>query len=365
MSVWDGIKNQFIEVIEWTEPSDDVLTYRFPVANNEIKQGAQLTVRESQLALFVNEGVPADEFPAGRHRLVTANLPVLTKLKSWAYGFDSPFKAEVYFFSLRQKLGQKWGTRQPITVRDPEFGSVQLRMFGVHSYHIQDARRFYREIAGTREQFNTDDLVTQLLPTIVSAAAATFAQSKLPFLDMASNIQALSSALRGALITPFSELGLALDSFVVESISLPEALEQALHTRQQMALVGDMQRFAQYQAAKSIQDAAQNQSGMAGLGAGVAAGVGLGQVMQNALSGLANPPQNPQPPAAGPGNAPPTPPAPVLVGCVGCGKGIESGSPFCRFCGVRQQASCPACQQPVAAGSAFCGRCGQKLGSAS
>lgn len=355
MGVWDGIKHQFIEVIEWTEPSDDVLTYRFPVANNEIKQGAQLTVRESQLALFVDQGVPADEFHAGRHTLDTANLPVLTKLKSWAYGFNSPFKSEIYFFSLRQKLGQKWGTRQPITLRDAEFGSVQLRMFGVHSYHVQDARRFYKEIAGTRESFTTDDLVSQLLPTIVSAATSTFAQSKLPFLDMASNLPVLSNALRSALITPFAELGLALDSFVVESVSLPEALEQALHTRQQMALVGDLQKYAQFQAAKSIEDAAKNPSGMAGLGAGVAAGVGLGNVMQQALGGLANP--QPQPPSAAGGAA-----APSLAACISCGKGIESGSPFCRFCGVRQEALCPACQQPVAAGSAFCGRCGQRLG---
>jgi membrane protease subunit (stomatin/prohibitin family) len=360
MGVWDGIKHQFIEVIEWTEPSDDVLTYRFPVANNEIKQGAQLTVRESQLALFVDQGVPADEFQAGRHTLVTDNLPVLTKLKSWAYGFNSPFKSEVYFFSLRQKLGQKWGTRQPITLRDAEFGSVQLRMFGVHSYHVQDARKFYREIAGTREAFTTDDLVTQLLPTIVSAATATFAQSKLPFLDMASNLAVLSNALRSTLITPFADLGLALDSFVVESVSLPEALEQALHTRQQMSLVGDLQKFAQFQAAKSIEDAAKNPSGMAGIGAGVAAGVGLGNVMNQALSGLANPPA--PPPSAAGGAATAT--APSLVGCVGCGKGIESGSPFCRFCGVRQAASCPECQQPVTAGSAFCGRCGHKLGGA-
>ena len=350
MGLWDGIKHQFIEVIEWTEPSDDLLAYRFPVANNEIKQNAQLTVRESQQALFVDEGRLADLFSPGRHSLNTANLPLLTKLKSWGFGFNSPFKSEVYFFSLRQKLGQKWGTRQPITIRDPELGSVQLRMFGVCSYHISDARLFYREISGTREQFTTADLVEHLIPTIVSAATTTFAQAKLPFLDMAANQQELSHALRVSLEQPLAKLGIALDSFVVEAVSLPEALEQALQTRQAMSIVGNMQTYAQYQTAKSIPDAAKNPSGMAGIGAGVAVGAGMGQIMSQALGGGAAAPA----PAA---------PAPALVGCIACHKGIEAGSAFCRYCGASQKPTCPACQKPVAADSAFCASCGHKLGA--
>jgi membrane protease subunit (stomatin/prohibitin family) len=353
MGLWDGIKNQFIEVIEWTETSDDILAYRFPVANNEIKQGAQLTVRDSQQALFVDEGRTADVFPPGRHTLSTENLPVLSKLKAWPFGFNSPFKSEIYFFSVRQKLGQKWGTRQPITCRDPELGSVQLRMFGVCSYHISDPRLFQREVSGTREKFTTDDLVTHLLPTIVSAATTTFAQSKLPFLDMAANQGELSQTLRVALDPPMSRLGLALDSFVVEAVSLPEALEQALQTRQAMGLVGNMQEFAQYQAAKSIPDAAKNPSGLAG----VAAGLGFGQVIGQAVGGAFG---APQPPAAG-AAAPEA--APALVPCISCSKGLEAGSRFCRFCGISQKPTCPGCQSEVAAGSAFCGSCGRKLGA--
>lgn len=346
MGIRDGIKNQFIEVIEWTEPSDDILAYRFPVANHEIKDSAQLTVRESQAALFVDQGKTADVFLAGRHELSAENLPILTKLESWKYGFKSPFKSEVYFYSLRQKLGQRWGTRQPITVRDPEFGSVQLRMFGVHSFHIEDVRTFYREVSGTRERFTTEDLADQLLPTIVSTAASTFGQSKVPFLDLAANLPALSSTLRSALEAPFARLGLALDSFVVESVTLPEALQDALNSRQSMGIVGNLQQYTHYQTAKSIPDAAKNPGGLAGIGAGAAIGAGIGQAMGQSFGGAA---------------APAPAPAPQLVACSSCGKGIESGSAFCRFCGTPQAPSCPGCQKPVAAGSAFCASCGRKL----
>jgi membrane protease subunit (stomatin/prohibitin family) len=347
MGIRDGIKNQFIEVIEWTETSDDILAYRFPVANHEIKDLAQLTVRESQAALFVDQGQPADVFTAGRHELSSENLPILTKLESWQYGFNSPFKSEVYFYSLRQKLGQRWGTRQPITCRDPELGSVQLRMFGVYSFHLSDVRRFYKEISGTRERFTTDDLVDQLLPTIVSTASTTFAQSNVPFLDLAANLPALSATLRSALEAPFAQLGLALDSFVVESVTLPEALQEALNARQSMAIVGNLQHYAQFQTAKSIPDAARNPGGIAGIGASAAIGAGIAQSMGQALSGSA-----PSAPAS----------APALVACVSCSKGIDAGSTFCRFCGTPQkQPACPNCQKPVAAGSTFCGSCGHKL----
>jgi membrane protease subunit (stomatin/prohibitin family) len=347
MAIWDAIKNQFIEVIEWTEPSNEILACRFPVANREIKWGAQLIVRESQSALFVNEGQPADAFEPGRHTLETENLPIISKLEAWPFGFNSPFKAEVYFYSLRQKLGQKWGTRQPITLRDPELGSVQLRMFGVCSYHIADVRTFYREISGTREVFTTDDLVSQLLPTIVSGASTTFAQAKLPFLDMAANLPQLSQALSALLAAPLSGLGLALDSFVVESVTLPEALQAALHARQSMAIVGDLQSFTQYQTAKAIPDAANNPSGVAGVGAGLGAGLGIAQAMGRALGGA----NSPQPAAA----------TPALVACGACGRGIETGSAFCRFCGSSQQLNCPSCNKAVAPGSTFCAGCGTKL----
>jgi len=350
MSVWDDIKHQFIEVIEWTEESDDILAYRFPIAHHEIKQGAQLTVRESQLALLVDQGRPADVFAAGRHILHTSNLPILTKLNSWAYGFDSPFKSEVYFLSVRQKLGQRWGTPQPITCRDPELGSVQLRMFGAYSYHIADARTFYRDISGTRESFTTDDLVSQLLPTIVETAASSFARSQLSFLDMAANLPALSAVLRAALDPLFGKLGLGLDSFVVEAVTLPEVLQEALQARQAAALVGNLQDYARYQTAKSIPDAARNPSGLAGLGAALAVGARFGHAMGTGLSDSLLAPPPPAPSAHGPG----------VIACVTCAKDIGSGSGFCCFCGAMQKFACSRCQTELAVGNKFCGRCGQQ-----
>ncbi|HEY8207874.1 MAG TPA: SPFH domain-containing protein [Myxococcaceae bacterium] len=345
MGLWGSVKNQFIEVIDWTEPGEDVLAYRFPVADNEIKNGARLTVRESQAALFVNMGKPADQFGPGLYTLTTANLPVLTKLKSWPTGFDSPFKAEVYFFSLRQKLAQRWGTPVPINIRDKEFGSVAIRMFGIFSYHISDPPTFYREVSGTRERYSTDELNQQLVGQIAGHAAEAFAGSGVPFLDMASNQVRLAEALRQQLQAPCAKLGVQVDTFVVESVSLPDALQEALNQKQSMGIIGnDLGKFAQYQTAKSIPDAAKNPSGLAGIGAGLAAGAGFGSMMGNAMQGAGGAAQ-----------------APALQACVSCGKGIEEGSGFCRFCGSPQAKTCGKCGTKQAGDAAFCSKCGNKL----
>ena len=342
MSLWDSLKGQAIDVIEWTETSDDVLAWRFPVSDNEIKNGAQLTVRESQVALVVDQGQPADQFRAGRHVLETENLPILTKLKSWPYGFKSPFKSEVYFFSLRDKLDQRWGTPQPITLRDKEWGSVQVRLFGKLTYRIADPPTFYRRISGTRELYTTDDLAPQLMGHVTGALPAAIAASGAPFLDMAVNQSALAAALKTALEPVFKDLGLELATFIVESISLPEALQQALHERQSMGIVGDVQKYAQYQAAKSIADAAKS-GGLAAAGASLAVGALVGQQMAGALGqGQAQSP-------------------PATTACIACGKGLEPGSAFCRHCGKPQKRSCPKCGVEAAADAAFCAKCGSQV----
>jgi membrane protease subunit (stomatin/prohibitin family) len=357
MSLWSKVTKQFLDVIEWTEADDATLAWRFPIEDNEIQNGAQLTVRESQVALFVDQGRVADAFRPGRYRLTTEVLPILTTLKSWPYAFNAPFKSEVYFYSTRQKLGQRWGTPQPIAVRDREMGSVMLRMFGTFSYHVADEKVFYREVSGTREAFRTEDLAVQAVPQVSAAAAMVFGQSNVPFLDMAANQIALSDALKGALRDPFAKLGVALDAFVVESVSLPPELQQALTDRQSMGIVGDLHRYAQYEAARSIPDAARNEGGLAGLGAGVAVGAGIGQMMSGALSGA----------GAGAGSAGAAPaggaaPAAATAPCSSCGKPITAGDPFCRHCGQAQQRTCPSCKSPVAADAAFCSKCGSKLG---
>ncbi len=344
MSLWSQVTKQLLDVIEWTEPDDATLAWRFPIADNEIQSGAQLTVRESQVALFVDQGRIADSFQPGRYRLTTQVLPVLTTLKSWPYGFNAPFKSEVYFYSTRQKLGQRWGTPQPIAVRDREMGSVLLRMFGTFSYHVADPKVFYREVSGTRDVFRTDDLAVQVVPQISGAAAMVFGQSNVPFLDMAANQLALSDSLKAALHDPLVKLGVALDAFVVESVTLPPELQKALTDRQSMGIVGDFQRYAQFQAARSIPDAARNEGGLAGLGAGLAVGAGMGQMMSSAMAGMG---------AAGA--------APASTPCSACGKPIAVGDAFCRHSGHAQQRACPSCKAPAAPDAAFCAKCGSKL----
>ena len=359
MGLWDSVKKQFIEVIECTEGGDGLLMYRFPVADREIKNGAQLTVRESQAALFVNEGEAADQFAPGRHTLETKNLPILTKLKSWPFGFNSPFKAEVYFFFLRQQLGQRWGTPAPITIRDKEFGSVQIRMFGIFSYHLADIPTFYREVAGTRGQYTVDELNQQLLGHVAGAAAQAFASSGVPFLDVAANQMELGKAILAQLVEPASKLGVKLDSFIVENVSLPKALQEALDQKQTLGILGnDMQKFAQYQMAKSIPDAMKASGGIAGLGAGLAAGVGVGNMMGQMFGEAANPGHGASPGAAA---APPAAPAAAMKGCVGCAKGIDAEAEFCRWCGVRQSVACGQCGTKAAGDAGFCAKCGNKL----
>ena len=353
MGLWDSVKKQFIEVIEWTEPGDGILAYRFPTADREIKNGAKLTVRESQAALFVNEGQAADQFGPGLHTLETKNLPVLTKLRSWPFGFTSPFKAEVYYFLLRQQLGQRWGTPAPITIRDKDFGSVQIRMFGIFSYHLSDIPTFYREVCGTRELYTVDELNQQLLGHIAGAVAAAFASSGVPFLDMAANQMQLGAAILAQLAEPAAKLGVKLDTFIVENVSLPKALQEALDQKQSIGILGDdMQKFAQYQMAKGLPDAMKGGGGIAGLGAGLAAGVGVGNMMGDLFNQQAAHGQHPPAAAA---------PAPAMKGCVACGKGIDDGSDFCRWCGQRQSVTCGQCGTKALGDAGFCAKCGNKL----
>jgi len=280
----DFIKKQFIDVIHWTEDSDGVLAYRYPMQDCEIQNGAQLTVRESQMAVFVNEGQLADVFGPGRYTLNTRTLPVLTNLKHWDKLFDSPFKSDVYFFSTRLQLERKWGTTNPITLRDKDFGLLRMRAFGIYSYRLADPATFYKEVSGTREIYTVDDLDGQLRNLVVATMTDRFGESGIPFIDMAANQIEFSADLKTALEPVFARYGLALDSFVVQNISLPEELQNILDTRIGMNIVGDMGRYTQYQVASSIPVAAGNEGGVAGIGAGLGAGMSMGQGMAQAMT---------------------------------------------------------------------------------
>ncbi len=285
MSLASFIKKQFIDILQWNEDSDGVLAWRFPMQDFEIQYGASLTVRESQLAVFVNEGKIADVFGPGTHKLTTQTLPVLTYLKNWDKLFESPFKSDVYFFSTRVQLGRKWGTAQPITIRDKDFGMVRMRAFGLYSYRIADAGKFFTEVSGTRAPYTREEVEEQVRNLIVASMTAVFGSAELPFLDMAGNQGLLGEKIKQNMTPEFTRYGLALDNFAVQNVSLPEELQKAIDTRISMGMMGDMGRYTQYQVANAIPLAAQNEGGgAAALGANLAAGVAMGQAMMNNMN---------------------------------------------------------------------------------
>src|SRR5579884_44811 len=353
MSLRDFLAKQLIDVIDWVEPEDGILSYRYPMQDREIQNGGKLTVRDSQMAVFVNEGRIADVLGPGLYTLNTHTLPILTYLMNWPTGFKSPFKSDVYFFSTRMQTNQRWGTATPITFRDREFGAVRMRGYGIYSYRVGDPKIFYQKISGTRDIYHVADLEGQLRNTIVAVMTNTFASSTIPFLDLAANQLEMGNRIMEHMKPAFAELGLSLETFVVDNVSLPDELQQVLDQRIGMNMIGDMQRFTQYEVAKSIPIAAANEgAGVAGIGAGLGAGLTMAQQMMNAMQqpqqpggGTAPPPPAPpQAPQGGgtPGAAPPANPAAPATGaetkfCMNCGKQIPKQAKFCPECGGAQQ----------------------------
>lgn len=276
--MFDIFKKQFIDVIEWTEEENGVLAYRFPTLDKEIQNGAQLTVRESQSALFVNEGNIADSFTPGLYKLTTKNLPILTTLMNWDKAFKSPFKSDVYFFSTREQIDQRWGTQQAITVRDKEFGAIRLRAFGTFSYQIEEPNTFYQKISGTRQSYTVAELDGQLRSAIITGIATKLGKAETAFLDLAANQTLFSEEMKKELDHVFFEYGLKLCTFLVQSITLPDNLQEYLDKRASVNLVGDLNKYAHFQAADSISTAAANSGGLAGAGVGLGAGQMIGQM---------------------------------------------------------------------------------------
>lgn len=285
MGLFDAFKKQFIDVIEWTEEEDGVLSYRFPMIDREIQNGGQLTVRESQLAMFVNEGEIADVFEPGLHTLNTQNLPILTNLMHWDKAFESPFKSDVYFFSTRDQIDQRWGTPNPITIRDKDYGHIRLRAHGTFSYSINDPKVFYKQISGTRERYTVEELDGQLISSILTGMSSFFGNSGIPFLDMAANQTEFSNKLKEALTPEFTKYGLDLKTFYVQNLSLPEELQEYLDKASKMRMVGDLGKYTQFETADSIKTAAGNEGGAAGMGAGLGAGIAIGNQMAGQMLG--------------------------------------------------------------------------------
>ncbi len=335
------LSKQFIDVIQWTEPEDGILAYRYPMEDMEIQNGGKLTVRDSQLAVFVNEGRVADVFAPGLYTLNTNTLPILTYLMNWDKAFKSPFKSDVYYFSTRLQTDQRWGTATPITIRDKEFGAIRMRGYGIYAYKIADPKLFYQKISGTRDIYHVPDLEGQLRNTIVARMTDSFAQSSVPFLDMAANQAALGQKIAEALKPSFAELGLSLENFVMENISLPDELQKMLDQRISMNMLGDMGKYTQFQVAQSMPIAAANEGGgAAGIGVGLGAGLTMAQSMMNAVKPgeQAPPPAGGPAPSAGPvAPVAPATPATDTKFCTNCGNKMPRASKFCPECGTAQQ----------------------------
>lgn len=366
-------KKQLINVIEWTETNPNVMVYRFPVEGKEIKNGAQLTVRASQVAIFVNEGQIADVFTEGRYQLTTANIPVLTKLNSWKYNFNSPFKAEVYFVNTRQFTNLKWGTSNPIIKRDVEFNMVRIRAYGNYAIKVDKADVFLREVFGTLPTYETKGIVDHIKSIVVSCFSDFLAETKMSVLDISTMYEEIGEAVTKKVSEKISEYGLKTTGIIVENISLPEEVEKAIDTRSRMGAIGDVNAYTRFQAADAIKDAAKNEGGVAGMGVGLGAGVGFGKIMTDTMSTAAATPermvvcphcnhQNPEKTKFCSECGKPI--AVEMVACINCHAQIKKGSKFCPECGAKQEISdivCPKCNHKVKAGTKFCPECGEPL----
>lgn len=362
MGILDAIRSQFIEVIEWLDDSGNTLLYRFPVQGQEIKNGARLTVRESQAAVFVFQGQIADVFGPGLYTIDGGNTPILSKLGAWKHGFNSPFKSEVYFVNTKQFTDLKWGTSNPVMMRDADFGMVRLRAFGIYSIRVVDPAAFIKEIAGTNAHFVTEDIEGQLKRTLVSGFSDALAESKIAALDLASNYDELGKFSRVKMSEDFTAFGLELTKFVIENISLPAEVEAAMDKRTSMGVIGDVGRYAQFQAADAMRDAAQNTGGGgAATGAGLGAGFAIGNAMAGAMSNAMNQSNQPQPSAGGTGGG-----TAAKVNCAKCGTANLTTAKFCNDCGAKmetagQTSPCAKCGAPLTVGSKFCNECGTKV----
>src|SRR4051812_28054847 len=296
MGLWDKLKGELIDIIEWLDDSRDTIVWRFPRYENEIKMGAKLVVRESQTAVFVNEGQIADVFTPGTYTLTTQNMPILSTLKGWKYGFESPWKAEVYFVNTRQFTDMKWGTQNPVIVRDPEFGAVRLRAFGAFAMRAADPAALLRELVGTDPQFRTEEVQEYLRQLVVSHLGSALASSGVPMLDLAAKQQAIGATLAAVLTDELAPSGIAIPKFIIENISVPPEVEEALDKRTSIGVVGNLDSYTKFQAANAMEDAANNPGG-----AGEAFGFGLGMRAAQTMS----PPPPPTPPA--PSGPPPLP----------------------------------------------------------
>lgn len=341
------ISKNLLKVIEWKDDSKDTVVYRFPLTDRyEIMTGSTLVVRESQVAIFVYKGQIADVFEPGTYKLSTENLPFLTKILSLPTGFESPIKAEVYYVNTKQFTGQKWGTQNPIVLRDKDFGMVRLRGYGIYAFRVIDVKSFMKEMFGTNALYTTTDVSEQIRPMIIQAITDTIAESKLSLLDLAANYKEFGESVLSASEKEFAQYGLKLEKLVVENFSLPEDVEKALDERSKLGIMEDkMGTYTQMQAAQALRDSAKNPNGnnLAGLGIGLGAAGAVGGLFNTSISNVENKPKA------------------KTKQCIKCGMEIPEKSKHCPECGTPQNPTCPKCGEMITARAKFCHNCGEKV----
>ena len=346
MGLFSGIKRQLLKVIEWKDDSKDTVVYRYPLTDrDEIMTSSSLVVRESQCAIFVHKGEIADVFGPGTDKLSTENIPFLTKLLSLPRGFESKIKAEVYYVNTKQFTGLKWGTQNPIMMRDNEFGNVRIRGYGIYSFRVEDAKVFMKEMFGTNALYSVDDVANQLRPMLIQGITDSIAESKISALDLAANYKEFAQTVIETSKKEFEQFGLKLCTVTIENISLPEEVEKMLDERTKMGIMEDkMGTYTRFQAAQAIRDAAQNQGGnMAGVGVGLGAGATIGKMFAENLSA-----ENEKP---------------AMIKCSKCGAEIKENAKFCPECGEKQGSVCPKCGANLKKNAKFCSECGEKIGA--
>lgn len=346
------IRRQLLKVIKWEDSSTDTIVYRYPMQDrDEIMNGCQLIVRPSQVAILVSSGQICDVYGEGEHKLTTNNMPIITKLASWKYGFDSPFKAEVYYINTKQFINQKWGTASKVNLRDNDFGIVRVGARGVYSYRVIDAPQFMREIFGTNRDYSTASLTEYFKSIVVSGFSDSIGEANIPVLDIPAKYRELGEIVKNSLQDDFKKIGIELVNLIIENVSLPIEVEKAIDQRSSLgALKGNLNEFTQYQTAQAIRDAANNPNGGAGL-AGMGVGLGAGMAMGNAMMNSTSQPQPTQTPQNA-GSA-----------CSKCGNALPTGAKFCSNCGtpVPQKKFCTNCGTQLNAESKFCSNCGKAV----
>ena len=342
------IKKNLLKVIEWKDDSKNTVVYRFPIPDRyAIMNGSTLVVRESQIALFVYKGKVADVFEPGTYKLATENIPFISKILALPTAFELPVQAEVYYVNTKQFTGQKWGTQNPIAMRDKDFGMVRLRGYGIYSFRVIDAKKFMNEMFGTNNIYTTSDVAEQIRPMVIQSITDTIAESKISLLDLAANYKEFGESVTKNSTDEFANYGLKLEKLVVENLSLPEEVEKALDERSKLGIMEDkMGTYTQYQAAAALRDAANNPNGnnLAGLGVGLGVAGTMGQVFGNALN-TENKTKS------------------KTKECIKCGAEIPEKAKHCPECGAAQMPKCPKCGELVSAKSKFCPNCGEKLAS--